>query len=410
MVTPREAVQQRTLVTLSITSVLSGVGVVSTVAAGGLLVADITGSESLAGLAQTFNVLGAAAMAVPLARLTRAGGRRLALGLGYAIASVGALSAILGGTHRLLAFMLAGTFLLGASSAANYQGRFAAVDLAHDDHRARDLSFVVWASTVGAVAGPNLMEPFGQVAQHIGMPRLTGPYLLAFAMLGLAAANIWLRLRPDPYTLSVERLARDTGEAHAALPVREVLALLRANPRAWLGLVSVATGHLAMVSIMVMTPVHMQHVDVSLRVIGLVISVHVAGMYALSPIIGRLADRVGRPRTIQLAVAVLLAAAAIAGTAAPDDSVQLGVGLFLLGVGWSGTLIGGSTLLSESIPVSIKASAQGANDLVMNLAAAAGGALAGVIIATLGYGRLCALVAAPVALLGLRATRLAAAA
>ena len=145
MVTPREAVQQRTLVTLSITSVLSGVGVVSTVAAGGLLVADITGSESLAGLAQTFNVLGAAAMAVPLARLTRAGGRRLALGLGYAIASVGALSAILGGTHRLLAFMLAGTFLLGASSAANYQGRFAAVDLAHDDHRARDLSFVVWA-------------------------------------------------------------------------------------------------------------------------------------------------------------------------------------------------------------------------------------------------------------------------
>lgn len=410
MSVPREALQQRTLVTLSITSVLSGVGVVSTVAAGGLLVADITGSDSLAGLAQTFNVLGAATMAVPLATLTRRGGRRLALGLGYGIASLGALSAILGGVHRWLLFMLAGTFLLGASAASNYQGRFAAVDLAEDDHRARDLSFVVWASTVGAVAGPNLMDPFGRVALSIGMPRLTGPYLLAFAMLALASLNIWLRLRPDPYTVSVERLVRDTGTSHDRLPVREVLAIVRADPRAWLGLLSVATGHLAMVSIMVMTPVHMQHVDVSLRVIGLVISAHVVGMYALSPIVGRLADRVGRIRTVQIAVLVLLVAALVAGTSAPGNAVQLGAGLFLLGVGWSGTLIGGSTLLAESISPAIKASAQGANDLVMNLTAACGGALAGVIIATLGYGWLCALVAVPVFALGVRATALAAAA
>ena len=402
--------QQRTLLTLSLTSVLSGVGVVATVAAGGLLVADITGSESMAGLAQTCNVLGAAVMAVPLATLTRRGGRRLALGLGYAVASLGAVVAILGGVHRVLPLMLTGTFLIGASAASNYQGRFAAVDLASGEHRARDLSFVVWASTIGAVIGPNLMDPFGQVAVNLGMPQLTGPYLLACVMLALAAANIVLRLRPDPYLLSVQRLARDSGEAYAVLPVRQVLAIVRSNQRAWLGLLAVATGHVAMVSIMVMTPVHMKHVDVSLRLIGMVISAHVVGMYALSPLIGRLADRVGRVAAVQAAGVVLLVAAGVAGSAAPDDTVQLGIALFLLGVGWSGTLIAGSTLLTEAIPPTIKASAQGANDMVMNLAAACGGALAGVIIAVLGYGWLCGLAALPILALVVRAQAVAAAA
>lgn len=405
----REDIQQRTLVTLAATSVLSGVGVVSTVAAGGLLVAGITGRESLAGLAQTFNVLGAAAMAIPLARLTRRGGRRLALGTGYAIATVGSLSAIVGGVHSVLVLMLAGTFLLGASSASNYQARFAAVDLSQPEHRAQDLSYVVWASTIGAVLGPNLMAPFGELAVGVGMPRLTGPYLLAFAMLLLGALTITLRLRPDPYTLSVERLTHATGEAHAALSTRQTLTLIRSIPRAWVGMLSVAIGHVAMVSVMVMTPVHMAHVDVSLRVIGLVISVHVAGMYALSPVVGRAADTYGRLAVVQCGVVTLLAAALIAGRAAPDSAVQLGVGLFLLGVGWSCTMIGGSTLLAESISAMYKASAQGTNDLVMNLAAAGGGALAGLIISVWSYGWLCAIAAVPVAWLGIKTARVAAA-
>ena len=170
-----------------------------------------------------------------------------------------------------------------------------------------------------------------------------------------------------------------------------------------------AIGHVAMVSVMVMTPVHMAHVDVSLRIIGLVISVHVAGMYALSPLVGKAADRFGRSAVIKGGVGILLAASAIAGSAAAGNAMQLGIGLFLLGVGWSCTLIAGSTMLAESIPTHIKASAQGANDLVMNLAAAGGGALAGVIIATLSYGWLCLIAAVPVATLGVMAWRLVAA-
>jgi len=161
-----------------------------------------------------------------------------------------------------------------------------------------------------------------------------------------------------------------------------------------------------MVSVMVMTPVHMAHVDVTLSVIGLVISVHVLGMYAFSPIVGSLSDRLGRVRVIQIGLAILLLSTLIAGFAQASDAYTLGVGLFLLGLGWSCTLIAGSALLSESVESSFKASSQGASDLVMNLAGATGGAVAGVIIGTLSYGWLCFAAAVPVALLAISSFKL----
>ena len=156
-----------------------------------------------------------------------------------------------------------------------------------------------------------------------------------------------------------------------------------------------------MISVMVMTPVHMAHVDVSLKIIGLVISVHVIGMYAFSPVVGSISDRIGRIRTIQVGLVILLASTVVSGTAQANDVPRLGVGLFLLGLGWSFTLIAGSALLSSSVDATLKTSAQGASDLVMNLAGAGGGAIAGVIISTYTYGWLCLFAAIPVFLLGI---------
>jgi MFS family permease len=157
-----------------------------------------------------------------------------------------------------------------------------------------------------------------------------------------------------------------------------------------------------MVSVMVMTPVHMAHVDVTLTVIGLVISIHVIGMYAFSPIVGQISDRIGRVRAIQVGIAILLLSMLVSGIAAADDEITLGIGLFLLGLGWSFTLIAGSALLSESVSPEMKPATQGASDLVMNLSGAAGGALAGLIIGTLSYAWLCFFAAVPVLYLLLR--------
>ena len=395
----KQIIQQKVIKVLASVQVLAGIGSAGTVAAGSLLVASITDSETLAGLAQTSSVLGAAAMALPLSRLTQRGGRRLGLSVGYFVGAIGALSAIIGGTKEILIFMLLGAFLIGAASASGYQARFAATDLATDESRSRQLSFVVWGSTIGAVAGPNLMGPSGNFAEVLGLPRLVGPYVVALITLGLGAIVIQLFLRPDPYITAIQ--IEDKGEIdNKLLPARQALRLIGQNPRALIAVAAIAIGHVAMVSVMVMTPVHMAHVEVTLTIIGLVISVHVAGMYAFSPVVGWLSDKFGRIPIIRAGVLILLLSTFVSGTAAADDVIRMGTGLFLLGLGWSCTLIAGSTLLSESVTNELRPSSQGASDLLMNLMGAGGGALAGVIIGTLGYGWLCFFAAIPVATLG----------
>jgi MFS family permease len=399
---PNTVVQRKVVKTLASAQVLSGVGTAGTVAAGSLLVASISNSETLAGLAQTSAVLGAAALALPLARITAKGGRRAALSIGYFTGFVGSIFAIWGGTSRNLALMLIGTFLVGAASAAAYQARFAAIDLASDETRAKQLSFVVWGSTIGAVAGPNLMQPSGNIAESFGLPRLVGPYLISAMTLAAAALVIHIFLKPDPYLLA----NKDVKSQREKGATKKALAHIRSNPAALFAIAAIAIGHLAMVSVMVMTPVHMAHVDVTLTVIGLVISVHVLGMFAFSPIVGSLSDRLGRVRVIQIGLAILMLSAVISGFARADDAYTLGVGLFLLGLGWSCTLIAGSALLSESVADTFKASSQGASDLVMNLSGAGGGAIAGVIIGTLSYGWLCFSAAVPVTMLALLSLKL----
>ena len=390
---------------LTSAQILNGLGVAGTVAAGSLLVSSISKSESLAGLAQTSAVLGAAAMAVPLSRLTLRGGRRLALSTGYFVGLVGAIFAIIGGTTRILELMLLGTFLVGAASAAGYQARFAAVDLANDQNRSRHLSIVVWGSTVGAVAGPNLMQPSGSLAEFFGLPRLVGPYLLAVTTLSLATAVIVLYLKPDPFLTAISLLPLSSDTSKKA-STRSTLKLISKTPTALFAIASIAIGHVVMVSVMVMTPVHMAHVNDTLTIIGVVISIHVSGMYAFAPLIGYLSDSLGRKRVIQLGTLILLLATLIAGRSPGKNALTLGIGLFLLGLGWSCTLIAGSTLLSESVSEELLPSTQGASDLVMNLMGAAGGALAGVIIATMSYGWLCAIASAPVIFLALWSLRL----
>ena len=385
--TSTELHQRRVVRVLSAAQVLNGVGVAGTVAAGSLLVSSITKSEGLSGLAQTTSVLGAAVMALPLARLTQRGGRRLALTFGYSTGVIGAILAIFGGTQRILFFMLLGAFMVGAASASGYQARFAAIDLATPENRSKNLSFVVWGSTIGAVTGPNLMEPSGKLAEFLGLPKLVGPYFIAAITLFLAVIVIQLFLKPDPY-LTANRAADGHGQKKHET-TRAALAHIREYPKALFAIAAVAIGHLAMVSIMVMTPVHMAHYEVTLRIIGFVISVHVLGMYAFSPVVGAISDKIGRIRTIQIGILILIESALVAGLAPHHDSFTLGIGLFLLGLGWSFTLIAGSTLLSETVSIDMRPATQGASDLVMNLMGAGGAAVGGVIIGIFSYAALC---------------------
>jgi len=360
--------------------ILGGIGMGATLSLGALLAAQLSGSSSWSGMAATMSTLGAALVAVPLARLAQARGRRLSLATGSLVAGAGAVLAITAVSVDVFALLLLALMMLGAGSATNLQARFAATDLASRAFRARDLSIVIWSTTIGAVLGPNLFGPGEVVGAFLGLPPMTGAF--AFSLLATVGAAIvyTIGLRPDPLLTALA--ARRTD---AATPTpRGGLAILRSTASARYAVAVIALSHATMVALMSMAPVHLREHGATLTVVGLTISLHVAGMYALSPVFGWLADRVGRMPVILAGQGLLLSSLTLFWLAG-DSSTAMTAGLILLGLGWSASVVAGSALIGEAVGLNDRAALQGFSDLSMNAAGALGGALAGLVLGAVGY-------------------------
>ncbi|MGA5308165.1 MFS transporter [Micromonospora taraxaci] len=424
------SIQRRTLRLLFTTQIVGGVGVTIGIAVGALLAARIAGT-AVAGVAQSAGVVGAALLAVPVTRIMARHGRRPGLVVAYTVGAVGGVLVVLSAMTHWIPLLFLGMLLFGGGTAANLQARYTAVDLAEPARRGRQLSLIVWATTIGAVAAPNFAALADRITTGWGLPPLAGPFAFSSAAFVLAAVVLLGLLRPDPLLTARRLAAADTpvvpptdapataavAEAPAAAPVtvraprgagmRAAWSVVRERPAARLGVAAVAVGHLVMVAVMAMTPVRLgeSHADADvLRLVGIVLSLHIAGMYAFSPVVGWLTDRLGRRAVILGGVGFLLAACAVAGTAG-HHTPRLSVGLVLLGLGWSGTMVAGSTLLSESVPAGVRPSVQGFCDLVMGLAGAAAAVVSGFVMQFAGYPvltLLAAVAAAPLVALALR--------
>ena len=399
-------VQRRTLRLLFVTQIISGIGVAIGGSVGALLAADIAG-VSLSGLAQSANVVGAALFAVPATAIVYRHGRRPSLAVLYLIAAVGATLILTASIRSSIPLLFLGFFLFGGAAAAGFQARYAAVDLAPAALRGRQLSIVVWATTIGAVIGPSLAPVAGATVGRFGVPTLAGPFVFSAVLFVLATLLLMVFLRPDPAVVARTSLGSPAGPAPESRPVGmgDALRYVLSHVAARLGVSAMAVGHVVMVGVMAMTPVHIRGAGHdaahTLSIVGLVLSFHIAGMYAFSPVVGWLTDRLGRRAVIAGGIAVQLAACALCGTAR-HGTTPLAAGLMLLGLGWSGTMVAGSTLLSESVPVELRAAAQGLSDLLMGLAGATAGAVSGVIVYAWGYPTLtllAALATAPLILL-----------
>ncbi|MEV6203549.1 MFS transporter [Streptomyces sp. NPDC051771] len=401
------ALRRRVQAVLVATQILGGLGIATGVALAAVLATEVSGTDALAGLASTATVAGPALLAMPLAALMARRGRRAGLVLAYLLGALGAGVAVLGAVLGSFPLLLVGLVGFGAGSSANLTARFAAADLAPPDRRARAISTVVWATTIGAVLGPNIAAPAGRSVAGLGIPVAAGPFLWAAVVFVVSALVVAVLLRPDPL-LTARALAAADGSGADDRPegrsLRAGLRAVRASPQARIALVTVVASQTVMVSIMSMTPVALTHHGAGIELIGLVISVHIAGMYAFSPVMGWLSDRLGRLAVIGLAVGLLGVAALLAGTAGASHT-RVAAGLFVLGLGWSAGLVSGSALLTDSVPQAARAAVQGLSDTAMNTAAGLGGLLAGVIVSKAGYGPLNAIAAClllPMAALALR--------
>jgi MFS family permease len=374
-----QLLQRRTVRVLATGQVLGGFGLGSTLSIGALLAAQLSGTTAWSGAAATFSTLGAAASAIPLARLAYAKGRRVSLATGAGLAISGAILVITAAGLKIFPLLLLALLLLGGGSAAALQARFAATDLPTEKSRARDLSLVVWATTVGAVVGPNLFGPGEIVGKFFHMPALTGPFLFTiFAQLA-ATSVFWFGLRPDPLKIAKQLSANTSQGLRPKLSIKTSFATLREYPVASYAVLSIALSHMVMVAVMSMTPVHMKTHGATLVLVGLTISIHIAGMYAFSPVFGWLADKVGKLRTILIGQGIFVAALLIAGFGSEDHNLVT-LGLFLLGLGWSASTVSGSALLSATLPAEQKTNVQGLSDSMMSLSGALGGAVAGTVL------------------------------
>ena len=361
--------ERRTLGVLAAATAVGSLGLAAGGTAGALLAEDITGSEAAAGVPLGVLVAGSAVGALLIARRTSRAGRAAGLLLGYALGTAGAAVVIVGAVASNFALLLAGSAALGAANAAVFLTRYAAADLGGDADRGRALGTVFVAASVGAIASPNLLGPSGKLADAVGLPDLAGLYLIAIPAFAIAA----LLLGSLPRQRAV---MDDEAPAGASTGVES-------SARA--ALVVLGAVNFVMVAVMAIAPVHLTDQGHDLDFVGLVVGIHVVGMFAPSPLSGWLADRAGSATVVSVG-AVLLVAAGLLG-AVVDSSGHVGVTLTLalLGLGWNAGVVGGSTMLASSVPAAQRPRAEGFGEIAMGGAAAVGAVFAGLVVAFGGF-------------------------
>ena len=410
--TDREALQKRTLRVLVTGQVVAAASLSAAVTVGAFVIQDILGQQTpWGGLSSATFTMGSAIMSQVLARVMSKRGRRVGLEYGYSLAIAGGLIAGFGVNRNSLVFFLLGLFLYGSGQASNLLSRYAAMDLAAPDKRSQAMSYILFGSTFGAVFGPVLIKPAEQIGvDTFGWSLYTGPWIASAFFFVFALVNVAVRLRPDPLEVS-GGLVSQQGIGVVTPNLGAALRIISGIRNARVALASMVISQVTMVAVMTMTPVHLKihgHEGVS----PYVISLHIAGMYAFSPLVGKFADRHGKLLSISVG-GVLLVAATIMAALAGDAATLLWPSLWLLGLGWSFGLIGGSSLLVESVPEGSRVTVQGAADLLMSFCGGMAGFSSGFIRKAFGFhmlsnlGTVLALVLVVIGIRRLTSTRIA---
>lgn len=377
-----EAAQRNTLRVLFGSAVFARAAATLSFPVAVLLIKDMLGSATWAGLSTVAITIGTAIGAQRLSSLMSRTGRRPGLVVGYVAAAAGALVALVGAQADSIFVFLLGLVLIGVGAGGGNLARYAAADLAPPERRGRAISFIVGASAIGAIGGPTLLGTADEVGRSAGLAENVGPFALTAALLAIAAAIVFALLRPDPLVLS-GGLDSPTG------PKRKnffaALAVIASRPMSRLALASLVISQAVMVGVMAMTPLHMDDHGHSSGMIGWVISAHVAGMYAFAPIAGWAADRFGQVRAVVFGAAMLLIATTMTSFAGDAPPLLMFPGLYLLGLGWSFGMVGGSALLTEWVPDEDRVSAQGAADLIASIVSGSAALGSGVVLSVAGY-------------------------
>ncbi|PAC95411.1 MFS transporter [Bacillus paralicheniformis] len=374
---------KKVLIVVSISQIFGGAGLAAGITVGALIAQQMLGTDAYAGVPTALFTLGSAGAALFVGRLSQHYGRRIGLATGFVLGGLGAIGVVIAAMVNSVILLFASLLIYGSGTATNLQARYAGTDLANKKQRATAVSVTMVMTTFGAVAGPNLVNVMGEFADLIGIPSLSGPFVLAAAAYILAGIVLFIMLRPDPLDIANRIAAYKEQNGHD----NDSNMVNQKNNKSGLavGATVMVLTQIVMVAIMTMTPVHMKHHGHGLGEVGIVIGFHIGSMYLPSLVTGVLVDKIGRTAMSIASGITLLLAGLLAALAPSDSMVLLVIALSLLGLGWNFGLISGTAQIVDSTEPSTRAKVQGTLDVFIALAGASGGALSGMVMANTSY-------------------------
>lgn len=379
-----KSLYRRVLLVVSFSQIFGGAGLAAGITVGALLAEEMLGTDAFAGIPVALFTLGSAGAAFLVGKLSQRLGRRAGLTIGFIMGGIGGLAVVLAAVLDSIPLLFIAFTIYGSGTATNLQSRYAGTDLASKNQRAKAVSITMVATTVGAFAGPNLVGVMGDLALAIGIPVLSGPFLLSGTAFLLAGAVIFLLLRPDPFLIA--KALESYRKEHEENLVEDTQAHNKKGIAA--GATIMVLTQMIMIAIMTMTPVHMRLHGHDLANIGLVIGIHIGAMYLPSLFTGILVDKFGSTLMAAVSGAILVLASVIAAFAPGESLFFLILALALLGIGWNIGLISGTTKVVDSTDPLKRAKTQGTVDVFIALSGATGGVLSGLVVAGSSYATL----------------------
>lgn len=368
---------RRTQWIIVMTQIFGGAGLAAGITVGALLAEEMLGQDALTGLPTALFTLGSAFAAFLVGRLSNAFGRRVGVSTGFLLGGLGAFGVVLSAVLANIPFLFLSLFIYGSGTATNLQARYAGTDLADKKQRGKSISIAMFATTFGAVLGPNLVGVMRDFATSIGVPELAGPFILAAVAFSMAGVFMFIFLRPDPF-----KVALYINEYNHSNGVKSEIDNTTTNSKLIMaGAIIMVLSQVVMVAIMTMTPIHMGHHEHDLERVGLVISLHIAAMWLPSPLTGILVDKFGVVKMTVAGGVVLLLAGLSAALLSGDSVFNMALALILLGLGWNFGLISGTTLIVNATAQEVRAKTQGLVDVFIALGGATGGAMSGMVVA-----------------------------
>ncbi len=345
--------------------------------------AALSGGDRFATLPIALALTAGVVATVPASKTMARWGRRRGFQAFTLLGLVGALVCIWAlGQGSFVAFCV-GSMLIGTMASSSQYYRYAAGEVAAPGDRERAFGFVLAGGVLAGLLGPQ--------AATWASDALPAAYVGTFLVVALLAVVLLLLL---PFLEVPASPAAPAGTKVQLVVDRPLLAAVLAG----------VVGYGAMVLTMYAAPLSLHSHGHPFSTAAHVLQAHVVAMYLPSFVSGAFVGRVGPGRGMATGVGFL--AACIAVNLAGDSVLQHGTALVLLGIGWNFLFVSGTALLARSHAGPDKASAQGANELLVGIAAAASAFLAGPTIAALGWTGLNLVVgllvgAAALALLGL---------